>query len=118
MLARAGRCTTLRIIAATLTALAAAGWFAARLDHPNPDRRPRRPLGIVAVPLLIGLWTAEHRPGHKITSSTEHPDTTDRGSTDFRIYRKQVGPLPRLGSSRAHRPIGAPMTCSSSPYES
>lgn len=58
VLARAGRYTTLRVAAAVLTAVAAAGWLAARLGLANPIADAADGLGTYSIPVLAVLWVA------------------------------------------------------------
>jgi len=56
LLARAGRYRALRIVAATLTGVAAVGWVAARLGAANPVADLADQLGTVSVPAVVALW--------------------------------------------------------------
>lgn len=57
LLARAGRYQALRTTAAGLTALAATGWLGARLGATNPVADAADQLGVIAVPLVVLLWS-------------------------------------------------------------
>jgi hypothetical protein len=46
----------LRVISATATAVAAAGWLGARLGFPNPVADAADQIGVIALPVVAGLW--------------------------------------------------------------
>jgi hypothetical protein len=56
LLARVNRYRTLRIAAAAATALAAAGWLAARMGLSNPVADLADRIAMLASPVVIGLW--------------------------------------------------------------
>ena len=56
LLARTDRYRTLRLTAATVTALAAVGWLGARLGVPNPVALLADRIGVIALPVVAGLW--------------------------------------------------------------
>ena len=56
LLARANRYRTLRLVAAAATAVAAAGWLAARIGLPNTVANLADRVEILALPVVIGLW--------------------------------------------------------------
>jgi len=58
ILARARRCTALRIVAAALTAVAAVGWLGARLGVANPIADAADSIGTIALLLVAALWIA------------------------------------------------------------
>lgn len=58
LLARAGRYRALRTTASAITAVAALGWLAARLGHPNPLADLADQLGVLSIPVVIALWAA------------------------------------------------------------
>lgn len=58
MLARVGRYRALRVTAAVITAVAALGWLAARLGHPNPVSVVADQLGLLSIPVVVALWVA------------------------------------------------------------
>ena len=77
LLARAGRYAALRVTAAGLTAVAALGWLAARLGHPNPVATIADHLGLLSVPVVIGVWAAAliaSRPTRRVQRKPDKDD--------------------------------------------
>jgi hypothetical protein len=58
LLARAGRYTVLRLVAASGAAVAAVGWLAARLEAPNMIADLADRIGVLSVPIVALLWAA------------------------------------------------------------
>jgi hypothetical protein len=56
LLARTRAYPPLRVIAAAATAVAATGWLGARLGFPNPVADIADQIGVIALPVVAGLW--------------------------------------------------------------
>ncbi len=100
LLARSDRHRPLRIAAAAATAVAA-GWLGARIGIPNPVAGIADRLGVIALPVVAGLWLAaatftyashrQPRPPSRMTSI--NPSL----SAEAQSLARQVGWEPRVG---------------------
>ena len=74
LLARANRYRTLRLVAATATAVAAAGWLAARIGFPNAVADLADRIETLAIPVVLGLWLVAGTL--TISDRRRHPSST------------------------------------------
>ncbi|WIN00140.1 HupE/UreJ family protein [Actinoplanes oblitus] len=86
LLARANRYRTLRLVAAAATAVAAAGWLAARIGLPNTVANLADRIEILAIPVVLGLWLVALaitiRDRRQQASSTPSPVGLDQPNSD------------------------------------
>ena len=96
VLARSGRYPTLRVVAATATAIAAAGWLAAGLDQPNAVADIADRLGILAGPVVMILWVAA---AATIATARRQAQAIPPSTTSQAIATGKPAPIPVVGKS-------------------
>ena len=98
LLARTDRYQVLRIVAATATAVAAAGWLAARLGIPNTIADIADQIGIIALAVVIGLWLLAGTLTH---ADHRQPRSKESEPPDQRFAATSVSSIDRSHSRRA-----------------
>jgi hypothetical protein len=102
LLARTGRYSRLRVTASAATALAAAGWLAARLGQPNPVAGLADRLGVIGLPIVLSLWlfalALTYRNGRQPEALVVFNELPARPSMNTRAMRwLKPGSAPRTG---------------------
>ncbi|MCU1690627.1 MAG: hypothetical protein JWN20_2555 [Jatrophihabitantaceae bacterium] len=110
LLAQSRRYRLARIAAASIAGIAAAGWLADRIGHPNPIADAADSLSGFIRPIIAGLWIAAiaaallgHRRGPSARSLTRSGPPTRRGLSEEQPLAPSPTTRPPLEGAAAER---------------